>query len=535
MSSAAAAAPQDLQQFTDALQVALDSYDLLVERLAVLEDQLSEQGWQRIGGNTREFTREGLRAISRMVRIYWLKNPLIKRAVAVQNLYVWGQGVTLRAVHPTVDAVVQKVLKDPTNRTVFGDVEAWMRLETGLQLFGNLFFVFFVNPSTGHVKIRTIPFDEIAAVISNPEDAQDPWYYLRVWNTTTVNPSTGFPTTEPKKAYYPDWRYNPRGGHPAYIAGVPVRADTPIYHVSVNRLDDMQFGVSELYAACDWANAYKVFLEKWVTITDALSKFTMQLTGANKRAATAAVSKLQEMIPRLQQGLAEARAQGGGTVGGTFVTTPGTKLEPIKTSGITTSMDDARRLMLMVCSATGINEPYLTGDPSTGNLATAKTMERPMELQFTARQSLWSSILSNILDYIVDQAAMMPSGPLHAGATVEIDDDGDRIVTLGIDPETGEPMNRAVEVKFPSILKRDLTEQVDAIIHAGTLKGAAAAGTIPIKHLTRMLLDVLGEEHAADLVEEWFPEGEDMQADDSEAALATAIGKLETYLREVSA
>ncbi len=50
-----------------------------------------------------------------------------------------------------------------------------------------------------------------------------------------------------------------------------------------------------------------------------------------------------------------------------------------------------------------------------------------------------------------------------------------------------------------------------------------------------MLLDVLGEEHAADLVEEWFPEGEDQQADDSEAALATAIGKLEAYLREVSA
>lgn len=158
-----------------------------------------------------------------------------------------------------------------------------------------------------------------------------------------------------------------------------------------------------------------------------------------------------------------------------------------------------------------------------------------MELQFTARQSLWSSTLSNILDYIIDQAAMMPSGPLHAGATVEIDDDGDRLVTLGIDPETGEPMNRAVEVKFPSILKRDLTEQVDAIIHAGTLKGAAAAGTIPIKHLTRMLLDVLGEEHAADLVEEWFPEGEDSQPDDSEAALATAIERLETYLREVSA
>ena len=50
-----------------------------------------------------------------------------------------------------------------------------------------------------------------------------------------------------------------------------------------------------------------------------------------------------------------------------------------------------------------------------------------------------------------------------------------------------------------------------------------------------MLLDALGEKRAQDLVEEWFPEGEDSQPDDSEAALATAIGKLEAYLREVSA
>jgi len=532
--SAAAATPQEIQQFTDALQATLDHYELLTERLAVLENQLSEQGWQRLGGSDRDFSREGLRALSKMVRLRWLKNPLIRRAVAVQCLYVWGQGVTLRATHPTVDAVVQKVLKDPTNRTVFGDIEALMRLEIGLQLFGNLFFVLFVNPSTGHLKIRTVPFDEIAAIIANPEDAQDPHYYLRVWTSTTYNPTTGVSEVKQHKAYYPDWRYNPAGGHPSHIAGIPVK-DTPICHVSVNRLDDMQFGVSEMYAACDWANAYKVVLEKWVTITDALSKFAMQLTGANKKAVTRAVSKLQAMLPSLQQNLAEARAQSGRQVGSILATTPGTKLEPIKTSGITTSMDDARRLMLMVCSATGINEPYLTGDPSTGNLATAKSMERPMELQFTARQSLWSSVLGNLLGYVIDMAAMMPSGPLRAGATIEVDDDGDRIVTLGIDPETGEPMNRKVEVKFPPILQHDLLEMVDAIVHAGTLKGAPVAGTIPVKHLTQMLLVALGEERAADLVEEWFPEGGEQPPADSEAALATAIGKLEAYLREVPA
>jgi len=68
-------------------------------------------------------------------------------------------------------------------------------------------------------------------------------------------------------------------------------------------------------------------------------------------------------------------------------------------------MDDARRLMLMVCSATGINEPYLTGDPEHRESCDREDHGAPMELQFTARQSLWSSILSNILDYIIDQAA----------------------------------------------------------------------------------------------------------------------------------
>lgn len=152
-----------------------------------------------------------------------------------------------------------------------------------------------------------------------------------------------------------------------------------------------------------------------------------------------------------------------------------------------------------------------------------------MELQFVARQTLWSSVLGNILDYIIDMAATTPSGPLSAGASVETDDDGDRLVTLSTDPETREPMNRKVEVKFPPILKHDLLEQVDAIVHAGTLKGAIPSGTIPVKHLSLMLLDALGEENAKDLVEEWFPAGETPPAD-SEAALAQVIGKLQAYL-----
>lgn len=525
---------QELISATEAIQTSVEQTEMLIERLAVLEDSMADKGWNRVGGlSERDFSRQGLRDISKMVRIYWLKNPLIKRAVTVQNIYVWGQGCTLRAVHPDVDAAVQQVLKDPSNRRVFGDTEAWMRLEAELQLFANLFFVFFINPSTGRVKVRTIAFDEIAEVITDPDDSQTPWYYLRVWTSSTGNPTTGYTKTETHKAYYPDWRYNPAGGHPEHIMGIPVK-QSPIYHVAVNRLNDMKFGVSELYAACDWAQAYKSYLEKWVTIMDMLSKFAMQLTGNNKKAVTGAVSKLQSILPTLQQSLAESRESTGPQTGGIFATTSGNKLEPIKTSGITASMDDARRLMLMVCSSVGINEPYLTGDPSTGNLATAKSMERPMELQFTARQALWQSVFGNILSFVIDMAAAAPNGRLSTGATIEIDDDGDRIITLGNDPETKEPMNRNVEIIFPPILQHDLLEQVDAIVHAGTAKGWALAGTMPVKYISTLLLDALGEKDSAALVEEWFPaEGE--KPTDSEAELARVLGKLESYLQEAAA
>ncbi|WP_062397869.1 hypothetical protein [Methanogenium cariaci] len=250
----------------------------------------------------------------------------------------------------------------------------------------------------------------------------------------------------------------------------------------------MQFGVSEVYAACDWARSYKEFLEDWTTIVKALSQFAHRLTVKGGTGGAVATAKTQ-----LQALIANPFAKTGETqqtmpTGSTFISGEGAKLEPMKTAGgVTTSCDDARRLMLMVCSATGIYEHYLTGgDPSTGNLATAKSMERPMELQFLARQTLWKSILQNILGYVIDEAAIAPNGPLAQGATIDTDEDGgDRIVTLATDPDSDDstPMSRKVEIKYPPLLEHDLLARVDALIGAGTLKGYTPCRNHPSRHL----------------------------------------------------
>ena len=74
----------------------------------------------------------------------------------------------------------------------------------------------------------------------------------------------------------------------------------------------------------------------------------------------------------------------------------GVKMTPIKVdSGARNAYDDARMLRLQVSSATGIPGQYF-GDISSGNLATAKTVELPMLKMFQSMQQVWEDFYRSI-------------------------------------------------------------------------------------------------------------------------------------------
>jgi hypothetical protein len=358
------AAKSILQPELSAMQEAIaqrdETLELLRERLAELELALEDTGWTRLGaGGEREFSRDALRRINQLARLYWLKNPLVKRAVLTQTQYVFGQGVTIQARHALVNEVIQEFLDDPKNQAELTSHQARMIKETELQCFGNLFFVFFVNKSTGRVRVRTIPVDEIEEIITNPEDSKEPWFYKRVWTQNRLDLATGRSVPETRTAYYPDWRYQPAGAKPMTIGGHPVEWDTPVFHVAVNKLSDMKFGVSEIYAAFDWARAYKEFLENWATIVKAYARFAWQVT--TKGGAKGVTTVKEKFKTALTTQASETNPPPA--TASMFIGTEGVKLEPVRTAGATTHADDGRRLLLMVSAATGIFEHYF-GDPS---------------------------------------------------------------------------------------------------------------------------------------------------------------------------
>ncbi len=471
----------------------------LTERLAELELALEDRNWTRLSGELEyEFSRAGLSVICMMSRHFYLKNPLIARGVNVQRDYVFGQGMTVTAEDPEVDEIVQTFMNDAKNKAELTSHQSMLGKEVDLAVEGNLFFVFFKSRGSERIRVRTIPVDEIEEIITNPEDDKDPWYYKRTWQRKTLNEQSGDIAFKTKTEYYPDWRHSV-DDKPATIGSHAVNWDTPIYHVRVGGMPSMKFGVPETYPALDWAKAYKNFLEDWATITRAYARFAWSMTvKGGKTGVASAKAKMAST-----QTATDSEDNPPASVGAAFIGQEGTSLSPIRTAGATTTAEDGRRLLLMVTATFGFPETFF-GDASVGTLATAKSLDRPTELKISSRQTLWSDIFTNILDYAVIWA--VETNALKG--KVEEEEDGTPLVLLEDDPETGEPRSTTIRVDFPPILEHDSRESIGSIIDAATLMGRQSSGTIDPITVSRMLLVALNVEDVEAALETIYPGGE---------------------------
>ena len=488
--------------------------ELLQERIAELELALDDVGYERIGDSNfdKQFTKASIDKIAAMARVYWLKNPLVKRAVATQANYVFGQGVDVVAADEDVQTVVDAFMEDSKNRTELTGEQAMLTKETELQVTSNLFFTFFTDPLNGATRVRTIPLSEITRIIYNPDDSKEPWYYYRQWQQPK---EAGSQKYEMHQAMYPDINYMPKGGLPKHFNGIEVMTLNPVYHVKTNCLSDMEYGVSEIYAAIDWAKAYKDFLEDWYTIVKSLSKFAWKAT--SKSGATGMAQAKQVLEGAINGGSNPLNSDLPGQAAQVWMSSDNFDLAPMPKSGATVAVDDGRRALLMVCAATGIYEHYF-GDPSTGNLATAKAMEQPMLLMFQERQELWTDVFNTILGYVINQSALKPGGKLRG--VMSFNDYGESYVDMG-------DTDRSVDVKFPPILQEDVNERIDAIVKSVTLSGQTPANTIDLKTATTQMLTALGED--TDIVDKLFPDDpkswDEVEEEKQQKALEIAMGQ----------
>lgn len=482
--------------------------ELLNESIVELELALEDESWQRlVSGTELEFSRGGLDKLVRIARIMSVKNPLIDRACTVQGLYVFGQGFTISARDDVgAQAVVDRFVGDPGNRKVlFGQTAAQARNRTMLT-DGNLFLRIFPNRGNGHIKLRRIPFTQVTDIIRDPQDAETVWFYRRSWTD-----ESGLHVE-----LYPDWRLRRQRGMGPALKGEPIMWDTPVYHVSAGGLDDMAFGLPELYSSTDWARAYNAYLTDMATTARSLSTFAWKATGSKKARASTMVA-LDTTL-----GTGGGRETNPAPGAGSIAAPPsGGDLTPIGKAGMMLDADNGRPFRLMVAAGTGLPDTILSGDPDQGNLATAKTLDRPTELAMRERQMMWADVYRDLCQIALVFDARSPGGLLD-GARVTRDPAWD----LDVVEANGEPV--VVDVDFPSVLEQDVTESITAITTAH------AAGLVPDDEAAKLAMMALGLENVDDLVAELGQDRADAAEDVGAAAQADLAVAVEALAEAVA-
>lgn len=451
--------------------------EVLSESVRDLSLQLEDRGWKRLGSdNEGAMTRESLVQAAQDGRALAVAHPLVRRGINLRTSYVHGQGGPQISVESDedVNAVVQQWWTAAENQNTLTGPEARARLERSLSTDGNVFIASFTNPVDGRVTNRTIPFEQITRIITNPEDRGQVWFYERTYSKR----AEAFSTTEQSvTVLYPDLAYAP-AVRPHSIQGMRVLWDQPVRHVKVNDLDGWEYGIGDTFSVAPWARAYRDFLQDWVKLMRSLSQFAWRGTAEGKRA-----QKARQVLARAQQGV----PGNDGSVGATYVSAPGESLEAIPKTGATIDADSGRPLLAMIAAGLDVPVTMLSTDPGiTGARSTAETLDEPMYRAMRSRQDVWSGVFIDLAEYRIEQAVR--AGKLPGAVVRDPWTNTDHAELNGEQP--------VIHCDWPDLSTSSVDEAVAAI------KDADATGKLPPLVIARLLLTALGVEDIDTVLEE---------------------------------
>jgi hypothetical protein len=494
------------------------------------EFMLQNADWRReINFSWLQFSRWGIQQIILICRLYYLKNPIIRRLIDICALYVFARGVEVSSPDKTANEELKSFFA--RNHTVLGQT-ALIEHEKRKYYDGNLFFVFFSDDvNSGETNIRLIDAVEVDEIITDPDDSDTPWYYKRSWSATVFDTATGAQSTATKKAWYPALGFDPvalKQPRPENIGADPVMWDNPVLHRKAGTVGKWKFGCPIAYPALDWAKAARKFLEACAAVKAALAQIAMTITTKGGQQALAGVK--QQLETTVGTGNSGWWDQNPTAVNGSiFASGPGTTLAAFKSQGQGGDPEEVRQYKLMCCMPFGVPETFLS-DVSTGNLATATSLDRPTELCFIAKQESWREDFVRIGTYVLQNSSKAANGKLresHKGAKVVSIRESSRKIqrdgTWKYESSTTEALDVIeVQVTFPAIREGDIPQLVSAWVAAMTL-GNTQGTVVGIDERAGVLGlgEVLGIEDNREIVEEMYPEGEynpDREAQKEDAA-----------------
>ena len=349
-----------------------ESYASMAQAVLAFDDA----GWNDVSAAANEdgFALQDLKDAATRIREMSEGNPLLKRGSALRTSYIFGKGVSF-GILPTR---FQRYVDDQKNQDVLFSSEAQTINERSHFTDGQ----FFVLGDVATKTFQRIPFAEITAVVTNPDNPEEVWYYRRSWTRKAQDLGGAGNRDQELNVWYPTDTYTPANGrYVARIGDYAVDAKFRMFASRVNRRAGRIWGVPDAMPAVPWAHAYNEFLKDGSRMLKALSMFAWQLKSKTKTGVTNAAAAIATP----------------GASGSTAVLGADMELSSMPRAG-SVDLTDGRPLGSMVASALEVSVVALLSDPGTsGAYGTAQTLDVPTLKAMEARQAIWTNFYRRIL------------------------------------------------------------------------------------------------------------------------------------------
>jgi len=397
----------DLKKTNEALIRQMNNLSLEIEQMQT--EQMSEAYtdfdwanridrdylWSRTSGATlpqfRYITKENIDMYADISNFMQVFNPLIQRIIDVKTAFTFSRGyiISSESLQDTIDAC-----KDDTlNKLSMFSHQAITAIDASIQTCGNVFFAVWKNKNP--MQIRPWSSYEISDIITDPDDASRPLFYIRNWQD---NDNKSHSRAYPSIYILPEDMPNSKMGYIYQGRTYEIDWDVVVVHMSTKKPIKAKFALSELVSTCRWAKPHEKFLEDFAAIASAVRKYThMMITKGGASQVSALNTQFKGNQDYMGTNLQSNPA------GSMVIAQEGTELKVIDAgSNKIVGPKDSRYFLNMVCAASGVPETLLTGDPSTGNLATAKELTGPFLTLIEERQTAWQDILTIIFRLVLD-------------------------------------------------------------------------------------------------------------------------------------
>lgn len=342
-----------------------------------------DRHWLLVSGyqNQRAIQKNDVDLYHDLLNYGYQYSPLIRGAIDIKTRYTFGLSFNITSENNKNKSVIDAVKNDPKNRLSLFGAQALIEADHELQKGGNIFLAIWIK--TNPVQVRVWSSYEIVDIITDLNDADLPMFYIRSWVDTAGKQHT--------KAYPSVFNTKYAGIVNQDGVSADVDKDVIVFHMAEGKGLKQKWALSPYTSALPWNRAYEGFLLDFAAIVQMIRKYTTMFTTKGGEAQVAALGSQFR-----------ADQHGPHKVGNQLIATEGNEFKVVDAgSSKIVGPGDSRHFLMQFCTSTGVPENLLTGNPQTGNRASAQELTANFLPLIEERQTAWSETFRTIFSRIL--------------------------------------------------------------------------------------------------------------------------------------